>query len=240
MEFSPTTRRNFLRHTSVVCGGLALPTVAVAVQQTSAPEDKASKPKGAEEISPAEDLMREHGVLNRILLIYDEHLHLLAAKKPFDGSVLTAAADVVRHFVEDYHEKLEEDLLFPRFRKAGKLVPLVNTLQKQHAAGRDLTAQIRELAATATFKLVSDSDKLADSLRAFLHMYRPHEAREDTVLFPAFRSVISAHEYDALGEDFEMKENELFGEDGFFKIVDQVAQLEKRLGIYDLSQFTPK
>jgi hemerythrin-like domain-containing protein len=240
MEFSPTTRRNFLRHTSVVCGGLALPTVAVAVQHTSAPEDKASKPKGAEEISPAEDLMREHGVLNRILLIYDEHLHLLAAKKPFDGSVLTAAADVVRHFVEDYHEKLEEDFLFPRFRKAGKLVPLVNTLQKQHAAGRDLTAQIRELAATATFKLVSDSDKLADSLRAFLHMYRPHEAREDTVLFPAFRSVISAHEYDALGEDFEKKENELFGEDVFFKIVDQVAQLEKRLGIYDLSQFTPK
>jgi hemerythrin-like domain-containing protein len=240
MEFSPTTRRNFVRHTSVVCGGLALPTVAVAVQQTSAPEDKASKPKGAEEISPAEDLMREHGVLNRILLIYDEHLHLLAAKKPFDGSVLTAAADVVRHFVEDYHEKLEEDFLFPRFRKAGKLVPLVNTLQKQHAAGRDLTAQIRELAATATFKLVSDSDKLADSLRAFLHMYRPHEAREDTVLFPAFRSVISAHEYDALGEDFEKKENELFGEDGFFKIVDQVAHLEKRIGIYDLSQFTPK
>jgi hemerythrin-like domain-containing protein len=240
MEFSPTTRRNFLRHTSVVWSGLALPTVAVAVQQTSAPEDKASKPKGAEEISPAEDLMREHGVLNRILLIYEEHLHLLAAKKPFDGSVLAAAADIVRHFVEDYHEKLEEDFLFPRFRKAGKLVPLVNTLQKQHAAGRDLTAQIRELAATATFKLVSDSDKLADSLRAFLRMYRPHEAREDTVLFPAFRSIVSGHEYDALGGDFEKKEDDLFGEDGFFKIVDQVAQLEKRLGIYDISQFTPK
>ena len=28
---------------------------------------------------------------------------------------------------------------------------------------------------------------------------RPHEAREDTVLFPAFRSVVSAHEYRALG-----------------------------------------
>jgi hemerythrin-like domain-containing protein len=253
MEPASTARRNFLRHTSVVCGGLALPVFAVAFQRTSTPEgaepenkaaeDKAkdkNKPKGAEAISPAEDLMREHGVLNRILLIYDEHLHLLAAKKPFDGSVLTAAADIVRHFVEDYHEKLEEDFLFPRFRKAGKLVPLVNTLQKQHAAGRDLTAQIRELAATATFKLVSDRDKLADSLRAFLRMYRPHEAREDTVLFPAFQSIVSPHEYDSLGEDFEKKEDDLFGEDGFFKVVDQVAQLEKRLGIYDLSQFTPK
>jgi hemerythrin-like domain-containing protein len=253
MEFHSTTRRNFLRHTSVVCGGLALPAFAVAVEQTfasegaqpqdQAPEDKAEgkhKPKSAGEISPAEDLMREHGVLNRILLIYDEHLHLLATKKPFDGSVLASAADIVRHFVEDYHEKLEENFLFPRFRKAGKFVPLVSTLQKQHVAGRDLTAQIRELAATATFKLVSDSDKLAEALRAFIRMYRPHEAREDTVLFPAFRSVVSPHEYDALGEDFEKKEDDLFGEDGFFKIVDQVAQLEKRLGIYDISQFTPK
>jgi hemerythrin-like domain-containing protein len=71
-------------------------------------------------------------------------------------------------------------------------------------------------------------------------MYRPHEAREDTVLFPAFRSVVSAHEYDALGDDFEKKEDELFGEDGFFKVVDKVAELEKKLGIYELAQFTPK
>jgi hypothetical protein len=32
----------------------------------------------------------------------------------------------------------------------------------------------------------------------------------------------------------------LFGDEGFFKVVDQVAQLEKRLGIYELAQFTPK
>ena len=43
-----------------------------------------------------------------------------------------------------------------------------------------------------------------------------------------------------LGEQFEKKEDELFGEDGFFKVVDHVAQLEKKLGIYDLAQFTPK
>jgi len=39
---------------------------------------------------------------------------------------------------------------------------------------------------------------------------------------------------------YEKKEHQLFGEDGFEKMVDQVAGLEKGLGIYDLSQFTPK
>ena len=231
-----SNRRSFLRKASIAGAGLLAP-LAFAQQK---PEEK-EKEKEDEKISPAEDLMREHGVLNRILLIYDHHLRLLAEKKPFDGSILASAADVIRHFVEEYHEKLEEDFLFPRFRKAGKHVQLVETLQTQHKAGRDLTAKIRELGATATLKYVSsDTDKLGDALRSFLRMYRPHEAREDTVLFPAFRSIISPHEYDALGEDFEKKEDELFGDEGFFKVVDQVAALEKKLGIYDLAQFTPR
>lgn len=65
------------------------------------------------------------------------------------------------------------------------------------------------------------------------------EARDDTVLFPEFRKIVSKHEYDAPGEEFEKKENELFHGEGFEKNVDAVAKLEKQLGIYDLAQFTP-
>ena len=60
------------------------------------------------------------------------------------------------------------------------------------------------------------------------------------VLFPAFHGIVSAHEFDSLGEDFEKKEDELFGDDGFEKMVDKVAGIEKQLGIYDLAQFTPR
>ena len=35
-------------------------------------------------------------------------------------------------------------------------------------------------------------------------------------------------------------EEMLFAEDGFEKMVDRVAGVEKKLGIYDLTQFTPK
>jgi hypothetical protein len=73
----------------------------------------------------------------------------------------------------------------------------------------------------------------------FIRMYRPHEAREDTVLFPAIRSIVSAHEYAALGEEFEDKEHALFGAEGFEGVVDRVARIEKKLGIYDLARFTP-
>jgi hypothetical protein len=71
-------------------------------------------------------------------------------------------------------------------------------------------------------------------------MYRPHAAREDTALFPRLHDIVSAHEYDALGEEFEKIEHARFGEDGFDHMVERIAGLEKALGIYDLAQFTPR
>ena len=141
---------------------------------------------------------------------------------------MAEAAGIIRNFVEDYHEKLEEDFLFPRFEKANQLVDLVKVLREQHQAGRRVTDITTRFAKLQSLKNESE------------RMYNPHEAREDTVLFPAFRKIVSPHEFDSLGEDFEKKEDELFGDDGFEKMVDKVASIEKRFGIYDLAQFTPK
>lgn len=68
----------------------------------------------------------------------------------------------------------------------------------------------------------------------------PHAAREDTVLFPALRVIVTRQEYDGLGEKFDEIERKAFGTDGFDIYLDQVTAFEKRLGIYDLAQFTPK
>src|ERR1700730_16447061 len=108
------TRRAFLRNSSAVSATLMIPSLALAAQKPQSPgkNKKDDNDPDAEKISPAEDLMREHGVLNRILLIYDHHLAILTAKQTFDGSVLANAADIIRHFVEEYHEKLEEEFLF--------------------------------------------------------------------------------------------------------------------------------
>ena len=147
---------------------------------------------------------------------------------------------MVRGFVEDYHEKLEEDFLFPRFRKANKLVDLVEVLLQQHQGGRKLTDVTLRYANAKSMKDAGEKRQLRSSMEQFIRMYSPHEAREDTVLFPAFRKIVSKNEYDALGEDFEKKEDQLFGQEGFEKMVEKVAGIEKAMGIYDLGQFTPR
>lgn len=196
--------------------------------------------KESEEVAPAEDLMREHGVLKRVLLVYDEAIRRIDATQPLPPDPVKDGAQIIRSFIEEYHEKLEEDFLFPRFEKAGKLTDLTSVLRAQHQAGRRLTEQITQLATATSLKDAQSAVRLREAMHQFIRMYAPHEAREDTVLFPALRTIISTHEYDALGEDFEKKEHQLFGEDGFEKMVDRVASIEKTLGIYDLAQFTPR
>ena len=193
-----------------------------------------------EEVGAAEDLMREHGVLNRILLIYEEGLRRLRSKEDVPPEVFHKPAQLVRKFVEDYHEKLEENFIFPEFERQTKLVDLVKVLREHHQTGRKVTDVVLRVAIPDQFSKADNQQEMVRAIRSFIRMYRPHEAREDTVLFPAFRKIVSPHEFDALGEDFEKKEDELFGEDGFEKVVDKVAGIEKRLGIYDLAQFTPK
>jgi hemerythrin-like domain-containing protein len=228
-----TSRRKFIK-----AGGIVIASSMLGATRNLMGQEEEKKKEG--DVAPPEDLMREHGVLKRILLVYGEALRRIDAKEDLPPEPILESAKIIRSFIEDYHEKLEEDFLFPRFRKANKLVDLVDVLVQQHQAGRRVTDITLQLATNPALKNSNDRLKLADSMRQFIRMYNPHEAREDTVLFPAFRGIVSAHEFDSLGEDFEKKEDELFGQDGFEKIVDQVAQIEKKLGIYELAQFTAK
>ena len=127
---------------------------------------------------PPPRISREHGVLDRVLLIYEEILARNDSAKEVASASLQDAAGIVRKFIEDYPQKLEEEYLFPRFEKSGKLVEIVRVLRGQNLAGRKL--------------------------------------------------------------QFEDQEHKLFGGEGFEKIVQQVAEIERRLGIEDLAQLTPR
>jgi len=238
------SRRQFL-HTTLITGAVAGSLSLAACEHL--PARPADLPRGGredtsdeeEKVTPGEDLMQEHGILKRILLVYGECIRRIDSRQDLAPEPLKSAAELVRSFVEDYHEKNEENYLFPRFRQSKKLVDLVDTLFNQHQAGRKVTAQIIDLSTLPNLRDPQKSRDLVTYLRAFIRMYEVHEAREDTVLFPAFRDMLSKPEYDALGEQFEKEEHKHFGADGFDLAVDKIAGIEKSLNIYDLAQFTP-
>lgn len=241
------SRRGFIQKGSLLVAGASIMGASGLVlsckDQKSEKKDEHEKEEGEEgemRVSANEDLMREHGLLQRMLLIYDHSMDQIKNKEDFNSDYINQTATIVRNFVEEYHEKLEENYLFPRLKKANTLTELVDTLVQQHAGGRQVTAEIIEITKNSKTPSEEDNKRLLQLMNAFNIMYRPHEAREDTILFPAFKKVVSQNEYDSLGEDFEKKEHEKFGGDGFDMMVDKVANIEKQLGIHDLNQFTPQ
>jgi hemerythrin-like domain-containing protein len=227
---SETTRRAFV---TAAAGFAAIP--ALAQSKGKQPEKTGKEP----EVTPTEDLMREHGLLRRALLIYDHCGGLLRRKQAVDAAVVHDTAGIIRRFVEQYHEKMEEDYLFPRFRKANREVELVNTLLEQHRVGRTITDKV--LGMTASSHAIKDAAAqlaLAHQLDWFNFLYRPHAAREDTVLFPALHEIVTVKEYDLMGDQFEDIEHKQIGEHGFEDMLGKIADIEKKLGIYDLAQFT--
>ena len=233
-DFTPDShgnnRRDFLRN------GMLLGTIAGFAGLSLITGCRGESGEG---ISPAEDLMREHGVLDRILLIYDAcRIHIINGEQ-FPEDALQNSASLIKSFVEEYHEKLEEDFLFPRFVKANHLTGLVQVLKDQHVAGRQITGQIIESGRMSALTSPESRQKLIKLIDDFIRMYRPHKSREDTELFPELVKIIPGKEYFELGESFEDKEHKLFGEEGFESVVKKVADIEKQLGINELSGFTP-
>jgi hemerythrin-like domain-containing protein len=215
----------------------------VAIQACANPQPKTGQ-SGApaeEEVSvtPPEDLMREHGVLKRVLLIYREGIRRLQAGDEAPVQALNAGAGIIRNFIEDYHEYLEEQYVFPKLEQANKLADTTAVLRTQHQRGRMLTDRVLAATTAAPAPGKPARESLIQDMAAFIRMYEPHEAREDTVVFPALRDVVPARQFRDLAEIFEDEEHRRFGQTGFQGVVDNVADIEKSLGIYDLSQFTP-
>jgi len=223
--------------------GIAIPAVAGAALSACGRPQREAGQSGASSgeevpVTPPEDLMREHGVLKRVLLVYREGIRRVQAGDQVPAQALNASAGIIRGFIEDYHEHLEEHYVFPKLEQAGKLTDLTTVLRTQHQRGRVLTDRV--LAATGGAGTLDQSAQsaLVQDMSAFIRMYEPHEAREDTVVFPALREVVPAKEFRDLAEIFEDEEHRRFGPAGFEGMVDRVADIEKSLGIYDLSQFT--
>jgi hemerythrin-like domain-containing protein len=231
------SRREMIGRAALAAGTALAATTAVSGEEQEAAQDQAEAEPEVK-VTPPEDLTREHAVLSRLLLIYEKVLGTGGQPSDWLLQQLADAVRLVRTFVEDYHEKLEEDHIFPRFEKVGKLADLTAVLRKQHDAGRRLTDVIvRQMKQAAG---ASDTQALANNLTAFIRMYRPHAAREGTVLFPQISSVVKPDEYDEMGDTFEEIEHQKFGAAGFEGVVQKIAEIEKNLRIYDLASFTPK
>jgi hemerythrin-like domain-containing protein len=236
------SRRKLLRESILLgsAGLAALPILGEALPQAS----KTGKEGGGKEpeVTATEDLMREHGVIRRALLVYFEVVPKLRQNpSDVDASALRHTAQLFRTFGEDYHERmLEEQHIFPLIRKQGReLQRYADILTEQHNRGREITDYV--LAVTNGGKISSaHAEPLTKVFKTFVLMYQNHAAREDTIVFPAWKKNFSDKQLDEISDQFEDIEHKMFGKDGFEDAEKKISGIEAALGLADLAQFTPQ
>jgi hemerythrin-like domain-containing protein len=228
-------RRDILRNSALLSIATIAPVSLLAAFDEKKPEEKEP------EVTATEDLMREHGVIRRALLVYAETVPKLRQNaSSVDAAALQQTAQLFRTFGEDYHERmLEEQHIFPMIRKQGaELQHYADVLIAQHNRGREITDYI--LAVTKNGKISSaHAEPLAKVFEGFVLMYENHAAREDTIVFPAWKKNFSDKQLDEISDQFEDIEHKMFGKDGFEDAEKKISQIEGELGFSDLAQFTP-
>jgi hemerythrin-like domain-containing protein len=234
------TDKEFDRRTTLSLAATAAVCVTAGTLIVPPPAFAEAKKQESEDTSANEDMMREHGVLRRILILYREvapTLHAQATR--IDANAIHNVAELFQQFGEQYHEeKLEEQYVFPAMRKAGgDSTALLDVLVEQHRRGREITDYILDATRNGVLATASTHD-LARAMVSFARMYEAHAAYEDTIVFPWLKKTMPKAQYDDLSEKFEEIEREQFGTDGFDMAVKKVAEAEHALGIPDLAMLT--
>src|ERR1700733_14772113 len=160
---------SFTRRQLFAVGGVGIAVGAIGTEIANLATQPSSTAAGAD--PPDVDLMQEHGVLKRVLLVYQECIRRINIGQTAPLPAIQAGAEIIHDFIEEFHEALEEGYVFPLLRKAGLLVSTVDTLLVQHARGRQLTQLIlagSRIQPTTT----SNTERVNSAMAAFVRMYQ--------------------------------------------------------------------
>jgi hemerythrin-like domain-containing protein len=187
-----------------------------------------------------EIVARQHGVLCRAVAILEEIRGGMDARMDLPPEIIGGTVEIVRRFIVDHHQQMEEKFIYPVFDAAGKMSALVGVLREQHAAGSQLVGILRGLYAEFSARDLEKRRTMESAIHQFSRMYRAHVEREDTALFPMLRRIMPAKAYVELSSAFRKAESDFIGQNGFEETIRKLTDYENILGIGDLATFTPR
>lgn len=223
-----TSRRNFISKLAFALTSAVAATAPAFAFRTTPPEP------------PIEDLMQEHGVLSRLLLIFEESAKQLSTEKTRTTALETIKTtnDLIIQNFAGHHEKIEEIAIFPVINRSSdtSMKDLVQVLLEQHKVGSSLTERITALYAAP--KVDSHALELSELIDSYVRMYRAHASREDTILFPFARRQLNDAQYAELTNKVRNIESHLRSNSELATLLAQIDALETNLGIHNLAHYT--
>jgi hemerythrin-like domain-containing protein len=181
----------------------------------------------AKDMGPVAMLEAEHDAIRIVVGV----MAVLAERLELDQDVPTQAlhelVEFMRLFGDRCHHGKEEQVLFPMLEQKG--VPIqgcpLGVLVHEHERGRALVTELEQASLAYAEGQADGLDRLRKSLQGLTALYPGHMWREEYLLFPMAKKILSAEEMDAVQERFDRVEAELGA-----GVHEHLHQLAARLG----------
>ncbi len=181
-------------------------------------------------------IVQEHLGLWRIIDLLDslQQDMNLRGNKP-DELLLTTIFDYIEHFSHRVHSQPEEVLLYKLLReKSPESGPLIDKLEKGYVVGHKALAELRELLTSCMQQWPEGREAFSHALTRFTQALRKHIKKEEGVVIPRAREVLSADDWDQIIDAKDQHNDPLFGEmvrDEFRELRHKIVSLTpERLG----------
>ncbi len=170
-------------------------------------------------------LINDHAVIEKALVLLEKQAE---RGNEMNLQIARALIDVIWEFGEQCHNQREEQIYFPFLLKKG-MPPQgpIGVMLQEHESEREYIAQIKIM-----FDTFEREKKLPERFQRVVAEYadltKNHIWKENDILYPMGRRMISQEDEQYLMQEFLRLEKETIGEGGFLRYQTLVNSLEKQ------------
>ncbi|HEX2954955.1 MAG TPA: hemerythrin domain-containing protein [Bacillota bacterium] len=147
---------------------------------------------------------------------------------PVPLEILVEGVEILQHYAEESHQRLEEELLFPIMEKDG--VPWrggpLEVLEKEHHESRGYLIDLQHALESLRHDDPNAKEAIAENIKAYIMLLKAHMDKEEMIVFPIAERLLE--ESDVLQGDFAKMAGHLDWENGHQEFIER---LERGLGV---------
>ena len=157
-------------------------------------------------------LEREHRTIEKILRVIGVLADELAEDRDIDSDVLPDICQFLRIYGHQCHHGKEESYLFPMLENHG--VPKegcpLGALRHEHERSRALTQDLAQASVEYAANPNAGRSALSEVFSKLMLFYPAHIWKEEYLLFPLVRKVLSAEDDERLLKEFTSVESDIY------------------------------
>ena len=157
-------------------------------------------------------LEQEHRTIEKILRVIGVLADELAENRTIDSETLGDICQFLRIYGNQCHHGKEESYLFPMLKSHGvpeEGCPL-GALRHEHERSRDLTHELEQASGNYAANPHAGRPALSEVFRNLIQFYPAHIWKEEYLLFPLARKVLSVQDDERLLKEFTSVEADIF------------------------------